>query len=146
MPRPKKAIALEVDLGRLPRLSRSELCAAWHDHYGGQPPAKMSRDLLSCAIAYKMQEKVHGRLPATMRSYMREMTNGGRKHPPAPTLKPGTVLIREWHGATHEVMVLQKGFLYRDQPYRSLTCLAKVISGVHRSGPEFFGVRPNVRS
>jgi hypothetical protein len=41
--------------------------------------------------------------------------------------------------------VLDDGFLYQDQPYRSLSAIARVITGAHRSGPRFFGLGPQDR-
>ena len=59
---------------------------------------------------------------------------------PRARLKPGARLVRDWHGEAHIVLVLADGFAYRGQHYRSLTQIAKTITGVHWSGPRFFGV------
>jgi hypothetical protein len=53
---------------------------------------------------------------------------------------PGTRLIREWHGQTHLVDVLEKGMLYQGRTYRSLSEVARVITGARWSGPRFFGL------
>jgi len=55
-------------------------------------------------------------------------------------LRPGVRLVRDWHGETHSVLVLEDGFDYRGQRCRSLTEIAKTITGTHWSGPRFFGV------
>jgi hypothetical protein len=55
-------------------------------------------------------------------------------------LKPGTKLVREWHGHAHTVSVLDDGFEYRGERYPSLTRIARRITGVHWSGPLFFGI------
>ena len=52
----------------------------------------------------------------------------------------GARLVRQWRGESHCVLVLDDGFLYRDQRYRSLTAIARVITGAHWSGPRFFGL------
>ena len=57
-----------------------------------------------------------------------------------PTLKPGMRLVREWRGQMHSVLVLENGFEYHDHRYRSLTEIARHITGAHWSGPRFFGV------
>ena len=49
--------------------------------------------------------------------------------------------MREWHGVTHEVRVLDRGVLYKRKRYRSLTEVAKLITGAHWNGPQFFGLR-----
>jgi hypothetical protein len=55
-------------------------------------------------------------------------------------LKSGAKLVREWRGHAHTVLVLDDGFEYEGRRYRSLTMIAARITGVHRSGPRFFGV------
>src|SRR5260370_14069008 len=67
------------------------------------------------------------------------------KPEPAAVAQPGTVLMREWHGVTHEVRVLDRGVLYRRKRYRSLTEIAKQITGAHWNGPKFFGLRSKRR-
>ena len=54
--------------------------------------------------------------------------------------KPGAKLVREWHGKIHTVLVLDEGFEWRGKRWRSLTTIAKAISGAHWSGPRFFGL------
>jgi len=55
-------------------------------------------------------------------------------------LKPGTKLIREWHGHAHTVSVLDDGFEYQGERFGSLSRVARRITGVHWSGPLFFGI------
>jgi len=50
-------------------------------------------------------------------------------------------LVRQWHGHSHTVSVREDGFEYDGQRYRSLSMIAKKITGAHWSGPRFFGVR-----
>jgi hypothetical protein len=66
----------------------------------------------------------------------------GREPPPDPaaSLRPGTKLMREWHGTTHVVVVTDTGFDYAGSSYKSLTQIAKLITGAHWSGPRFFGL------
>ncbi len=62
-------------------------------------------------------------------------------------LKPGTTLVREWHGRTHTVLVLADGgFEHEGRRYASLTRLARAITGARWSGPRFFGLRRSTRS
>jgi len=65
----------------------------------------------------------------------------GLKLEPAKAASAGTVLVRDWHGTAHEVRVLDQGVLYKRKRYRSLTEVARLITGVHRNGPLFFGLR-----
>lgn len=102
--------------------------------------------MLIRAIAYKIQEHAFGGLS---KSTLRRLTTLARaldspeelSRAPYPSLKPGTKLVREWGGATHTVLVLDDGFEYLGQRYASLTKVAAVISGLHRSGPAFFGLK-----
>jgi hypothetical protein len=66
--------------------------------------------------------------------------DGKSRAAPAVTLRPGTKLVREWHEQVHTVSVLEEGFEYRGGRFRSLTQIARQITGVHWSGPLFFGI------
>ena len=66
--------------------------------------------------------------------------DGGAVRVPSIVLKPGTRLIREWRGETCSVFVQKDGFQWRGTTYRSLTTIAKEITGAHWSGPRFFGL------
>lgn len=57
------------------------------------------------------------------------------------SLKPGTRLVREWHGTVHQVVVLDNGYEHDGRHYKSLTQVASAITGVHWSGPSFFGLK-----
>ena len=64
-----------------------------------------------------------------------------RNRAPPISLKPGTRLVREWRGVTHTVLVHADGFEWNGKRYRSLTVIAREITGAHWSGPRFFGLR-----
>src|SRR5207253_2232691 len=68
---------------------------------------------------------------------------GAANTPRRPELKPGTRLVREWQGRTYEVLVLDRGFSWQGTHYRSLSALARKITGTAWSGPLFFGLKPN---
>ncbi|MEZ5873214.1 MAG: DUF2924 domain-containing protein [Nitratireductor sp.] len=58
----------------------------------------------------------------------------------AQSLPPGSRLVREWHGAIHEVIVQSDGsYLWQGRGWKSLSAIARTITGVHWSGPRFFG-------
>ena len=61
---------------------------------------------------------------------------------PLVVLKPGTRLVREWHGRAHAVIVLEDGFEYQGRRYPSLSWIATLITGTRWSGPVFFGLKP----
>ena len=138
--------ALDSDIAALPTLSAQELRVKWRNLRSGDPTAASSRDLMLREIAYKMQERAHGGLAPAIKRRLRALaaeieTNGVCVLASAPVLKPGTRLLREWGGRTHTVIVLDDGFDYNGERHRSLTEIARRITGVHWSGPRFFGLR-----
>ncbi len=110
-----------------------------------QPPKSLSRDLLLRGITYKIQERALGGLS---KSVLRKLTGAGpdatsddhRRAAPRTAVKPGTRLVREWNGQTHTVLVHADGVEWRDKRYRSLSVVAREITGAHWSGPRFFGL------
>ena len=136
---------LGADLEALRELTREELKQAWQGFYGSTCPAHMSRILLLRALAYRMQERSLGGLdPVTRRRLARAAEDLAAGRPlavPAPKIKPGTRLLREWQGIVHEVIVLERGAEYRDQTWPSLSAVAREITGARWSGPRFFGLK-----
>jgi hypothetical protein len=139
--------ALERRLAEIPQFDMQALCASWADIYGRPPPKFMSRRLLELAAAYDAQAKVYGGLkPATRRKLLqigstRTSSAADATHrKPRPALAPGSRLVREWQGRPHTVEVLEDGFLYSGRRYRSLSEIARTITGARWSGPRFFGL------
>ena len=134
----------------LEALTTADLRTEWQRLYRVTPPTRLSRDLLLRGVAYRLQELAHGGLSLSIRRKLRSLAEGsdeqGRSRA-APTiaLKPGIKLVREWHDQVHTVSVLEDGFEYRGDRYRSLTQIARRITGVHWSGPLFFGIRKRRR-
>lgn len=146
MPVKKKSIeALEAELDAIPNLPRLELKQRWQDLYGTPCPPKMSRKLLRYAIAYRLQEDVYGGLDKkTLRLLKKAAANLAAGKPvvsEGPKARPGTRLLREWHGTMHEVVVLERGVQFRNRTWPSLTAVAREITGAHWSGPRFFGLK-----
>ena len=140
----KPAFDLTADLARLEQLTLFDLRGEWRRLYRRPPPKRLSRDLLLRGMAYHLQERAFG---GHSKSVLRKLEHAGsaKADKPtvnaAPTPKPGTRLIREWHGVTHTVLVHADGAEWRGQRYRSLTTVARAITGAHWSGPRFFGLR-----
>ena len=138
--------AVSLQLAELSELSISGLKTIWRRQYQVPVPKGMSRDLLTRFIAHRIQEQAFGglskstlrRLETLARSFEQPDSHA---YASAPSLKPGTKLVREWGGTTHTVMILDDGFEYRGERYGSLTRVAAAISGLHRSGPAFFGLK-----
>jgi DUF2924 family protein len=134
-------------LEALPALSSDELRKEWRRIYRSQPP-RLSRDLLIRAIAYRIQELRYGGLiKATSRrlaALVQARQSDGRMGPESgQRIRVGARLVREWNGRTHTVTVEEAGFTYAGRNYRSLTAIAREITGARWSGPRFFGLAPN---
>jgi len=130
----------------LAAMTTANLRIEWQKLYQTTPPTRLSRDLLLRGVAYKVQEQAYGGLSLRARRTLRSLSEhadhrGGLPAAPIVMLKPGTKLVREWHQHVHTVSVLDAGFEYRGKRYSSLTHIAKRITGSHRSGPLFFGLR-----
>jgi hypothetical protein len=165
---PGRAAKLEAALAALEQLDLAGLRVRWRGLIGREAPATFRMPLLRAALAYKLQERALGGLkPATRRLLRRvadaaEAGRGGRspaqavtalisgasdtaarrRTPQAPVrIKPGTRLLRTWQGSTHEVLVGESGVTYRGQAYRSLSEVARLITGQRWSGPLFFGLK-----
>jgi len=142
----KERQKLSAEVALLASLDLNHLRARWKILYETEAPPRFSRDLLMRAIAYRMQERVLGGLkPATRRLLERAAQDACTRRQiraaPVRRLAPGALLIREWGGARHQVTVLEKGVLFSGKPYRSLSEVARVITGNHWSGPLFFGLK-----
>ena len=142
------ATACREALARLPKLGLGELRQQWRVLYKAEASPHLSRELLLRAVAYRMQELARGGLhPEPQRQLLRIARQfketGALTIRARPALKPGTRLVREWRGRTHEVLVLEGGFFWQDTHYRSLSALARKITGTAWSGPLFFGLKPN---
>ena len=107
---------------------------------GNQPPFRPGRSFLCGNIAWMMQVIETGVDPVTVRNRLVKMAE---RHTVSNNIRymPGTRLVREWHGVTHEVIIEEKGYRWQRQLYRSLTQIASKITGTHWSGPRFFGLR-----
>jgi Protein of unknown function (DUF2924) len=128
----------------LPELSVADLRLEWRRLFRADPP-RLSRDIMIRAIAYRLQEIAHGGASkATQRRLVTLAaefeTRGATAPPPGPKIKPGSRLVREWHGRTHTVRVTDDGFEFQGKTYRSLTKIARDITGAQWSGPRFFGL------
>src|SRR5215469_7127804 len=133
-------------LSRLPQLDRGELLELWCRLYKSEAAPRLGRELLVRAVAYRIQEVASGgprlELQRQLREIGLELQQTGRVRI-RPQLKPGTRLLREWRGRNHEVLVLDDGFSWQGTHYRSLSAIARQITGTAWSGPLFFGLRSN---
>ena len=144
----KDAAACWEALARLPELDLSELRQQWRALYKADASPHLSRELLLRAVAHRMQELALGGLrPQSQRQLLRIAREfnetGAANTQPRAELRPGTRLVREWQGRTYDVLVLDGGFSWQGTLYRSLSALARTITGTAWSGPLFFGLKPS---
>lgn len=132
---------LARELAALPALPTDALHDRWKELYGKRMPSRISRPLLLRSIAYRMQEKALGSLKPATRRLLDQVAEERNAPAPRPVFKPGTRMIRVWQGETHEVLLKDDGVIYREQHYRSLSEVARRITGAHWSGPRFFGLK-----
>ena len=141
----KSSIDIAESLARLSAATIFELRGEWRRLHRAPPPMRLSRDLLMRGIIYKLQERPLGGLS---KSIMRKLERlnldseaDAQKPAPPISLKAGTRLVREWRGVAYTVLVHADGFEWNGRRYRSLTIVAREITGAHWSDPRFFGLR-----
>lgn len=141
------ARSLDERLAGITRLDMPALRAAWEHQFGRPPPMSLSRRFLELAASYHVQAKVYGGLkPALRRRLLQAATSQSKPGTDAPARKrsaklaPGSRLVRDWQGRSHSVEVAEDGFLYAGRRYRSLSEIARTITGARWSGPRFFGL------
>ena len=125
------------------------LQAHWRDLFKVPTPRGIRAPFLRRAIAYRLQEQVHGGLSARTQRQLRKIAAARRegKVSDRPSTKarqiklsPGTQLVREWDGKTEVVDVVRGGYVWRGQTYSTLSAVASAITGTRCSGPRFFGL------
>ena len=136
------------EIANLERSSTDDLRAEWRERLAIEPPSHASNEYMRSVLAYCAQERSG---PKLSRARLRKLEylageiekNPGFQPTSAGRMKPGIRLLREWNGETYEVTVLESGFEYRGARYRSLSVIARLITGTRWSGPKFFGLKRN---
>lgn len=137
----------DLTLDDLPRMSRHELLDTWARVVGKPPIQSASRELLINTIAWHLQARQFGGLTLSVQRKLERLATAiGRGELVRPLtatdrLRPGTTLERAWRGEIHMVTVGVAGFTYRGRRYRSLSEIARLITGTRWNGPAFFGLR-----
>jgi hypothetical protein len=141
-PKHTKQQAIDRLLAQLPAMGHKELQQHWRDLFGREPSPGMRRNHMIPILAYRAQEKAFGGLKESTVRTLREWALGiAIDAQPAYRPKTGTRYVREHNGKLHEVTVLDESFEYAGENYRSLTEIAKAITGTKWSGPAFFGLK-----
>jgi hypothetical protein len=145
---------LEAAVASLSSLNADQLRLQWRNHLGGVPPAHLPGWLLARVLAYRIQAAAFGDLDRAILRRLREMNGealeSGQARPFAtrgPTtregvgLKSGALVAREWNGRIERVMVLEEGYAWNSGIYRSLSQVARAITGTNWNGYRFFGLK-----
>jgi hypothetical protein len=136
-------------LGRLAALKSLPMPALkqqWRDLFDTEPPP-FNRRFLESRLAYRIQELAYGGLkPETIKRLEALADDRGDDHPTRrhrSVARPvaGTQLVREWQGTEHRVTVLDHGFEYQGRPFKSLSAIARAITGTRWNGWLFFGLK-----
>jgi hypothetical protein len=148
-PKPTKRHAVDRLLAQLPTMDRKALLKLWRDLFDRVPSPALRRETLIPVLAYRIQEKIFGGLKESTARKLRESAEESAvgKTLVRASLRPktGTRYVREYDGKLNEVTVLDAGYEYEGSTYRSLTEIAKIITGSKWSGPAFFGLKRKAR-
>ena len=133
-------------IAELHGLDHGQLKDRWREYFGAEPPG-YRRGFLIKALAYRIQELTYGGLPTEVRQELDARIDGkepnGKRRNGVSDDRPvaGTRLIREWQGVEHHVTVQTDGFEYQGRKYKSLSAIARAVTGTRWNGPLFFGLR-----
>lgn len=128
-------------MGRDPNPERPATLQAWEAVVGAPPPPYLSVPFMQRALAYEAQCKALGGLPAATRRALNQIAVGEDVGIATPTkLSNGAHLVRDWNGRTYQVQVTVEGFEMDGKTWKSLSAIAKHITGATWSGPRFFGL------
>jgi len=139
---------LEGEIAHLRGLDLEGLGARWRSLTGRAAPAQLPRALLLGALAYRVQAAALGDLDRPSVRFLERLAaedrSGERATVPIPAsinLRPGSELNREWEGTVQRVRVLADGYAWNGTTYKSLSQVARAITGTSWNGPRFFGLR-----
>lgn len=127
---------LDEQLAKLATMSSAELAVEW-ERVHRAPAPRITPDLLRLGIAYRLQERALGGLSRATAHALRKRSGQPRL---CDGTRPGTRLVRSWNGRTISVLVEEDGFVWEDRRYRSLSAIAREVTGAAWSGPRFFGL------
>jgi hypothetical protein len=134
-------------LSSLPLLEKSVLRQLWRELFGVSPPPTLRRDFMIPILAYRLQERAFGALKPSTRKQLDHLaaltTNPNQRSGARSYFRVGTRLVRQWGNRTHVVNVENQAYEYDGTRYKSLSQIARLITGTRWSGPLFFGVKRN---
>lgn len=128
-----------MTVAEIEAMDRAALVAAWFKIFRTPVPKGLSKALMRRFLAIEVQSRQFGGLARKTKAALRKPSDKPVRSV-SPSLQSGGRLLREWNGVTHVVDVTDDGFVWKDTTYRSLSKIAREITGAHWSGPRFFGL------
>jgi hypothetical protein len=129
-----------VTVAQIGAMDRAGLCALWRRVIGGSAPTNMSQTILRRILCFEVQMRAAGKSAQRDVTAVAKALRPRKAGKPSLRLKPGARLMREWNGTTHLVEIHEDGLHWQGQVYKSLSAIARQITGAHWSGPRFFGL------
>lgn len=144
--KPATQPTLNQQLVSLPNMERKDLLVLWQKLFDKPASPSLRREVIVPILAYRLQERAFGGLKASAVRQLRALVECEPNGPKqvgfsAMRNKVGARMVREWKGKLHEVSVFPEGYEYNGQTYRSLSVIARAITGTRWSGPVFFGIK-----
>ena len=136
------AAAVEAEIERVRSLSGAALRRRWQAEFGRPLPRSLSVHLLRRMIANRIQEEAFGTLDRATLKLLDGLARRDGARSGERNLKIGTVLVRDYQGRRHTVMVAPEGYVWEGTSYSSLSAIARAITGTVWNGPRFFAVKP----
>lgn len=145
-PRREPHPELEAELKIIAVATKSVLRKRYQELFQRDPPKAFGPDLLRRSVAHRLQESTYGGLPKATQRELRRLVRlmiekPGAKFTVARHAQSGTVLVRDWKGKRHQVMIREHGFSYAGRDFTNLSEIARLITGTRWNGPRFFGLR-----
>ncbi len=145
-PRREPNPELNAELKIVAVASKSVLRKRYLELFRRDPPKAFGPDLLRRSVAHRLQEDAYGGLPKTTQRELKRLVRlmiekPGAKFTVARRAQSGTVLVRDWKGKRHQVMIQEHGFSYAGRDFTNLSEIARLITGTRWNGPRFFGLR-----
>lgn len=137
---------IQAQIAQLPRMDRSARVKLWRDLFGREAAKGLRKEIMVPIMAYRIQEREYGGLKPETLAKLRKIAMAIEKNPKAKIVEEahervGTRLSRTWHGENYEVTVTAGGFHCNGTVYRSLSEIARAVTGTRWSGPAFFGLK-----
>ncbi|MEJ5218564.1 DUF2924 domain-containing protein [Cognatishimia sp. D5M38] len=129
---------LERAVNDIERLDRLGCIERWREIFERSPPKHLSLQFMKRVLIWELQNRELGGLSVTTSRRLKQIASGTT---PSTQAKPGSHLVREWNGRTYLVEVINGGYVMDGRTWRSLSAIARYITGTRWSGPRFFGVQ-----